>query len=91
MGSLTDETLIIGGIEALDEDGLGFWHEDQVQGGLNPEDEFLGGDDVKGAELQGNSIILVVAGAQAGGIELAVEDAFSFVEVEGGGLLAVCQ
>jgi hypothetical protein len=48
MDSLMDETLIIGGIEALDEDGLGFWNEDQVQVGLNLEDEFLGGMMLKG-------------------------------------------
>jgi hypothetical protein len=31
MDSLGDEAFIIGGVEALDEDGLSYWHEDQVE------------------------------------------------------------
>ncbi len=32
------EKLIVFGVEALYEDGLGFWHEDQVKRGLNLKD-----------------------------------------------------
>jgi hypothetical protein len=53
MDSSRDEAHII---EALGEDGLGLWHEDQ--GSLKPEDEFLVGDDVKGAEFHGSCVEL---------------------------------
>ncbi len=39
--SLGDEAFIIGGIEALDEDGLGCRIEKQVKRGLNSEHRFL--------------------------------------------------
>ncbi len=34
---------------------------------------------------------MVVEGSQAGGIELAMEDSFSFAEVEGGSLLGAVE
>jgi hypothetical protein len=91
MYSLGNEGFVIGGVEALDEDGLGYWHKDQVEGGLNLEDKFLRGVNVKGAELQGSSIVLVPEGTKTGGVEFAVQDVFSFAEVKGGSFLAASQ
>jgi hypothetical protein len=47
MDSFEDKVLVIGGVEALDEDGVGFQHEDQLEVGLNPKDQLLEGDDVE--------------------------------------------
>ncbi len=49
--SFGNEFLVVGGVEALDEDGVGFWHEDQVEGGLDLENEFFLWDDVERAEF----------------------------------------
>jgi hypothetical protein len=49
------------------------------------------GNDFEGTEFQGRSIVLVVQGAQAGGVEFFVQDAFLSAEVQGGGLLAAGQ
>jgi hypothetical protein len=48
-------------------------------------------NDVEGAEFQGSSVILVVEGPKAGGVEFPVQDAFLFAEVQGGGLLVARQ
>ncbi len=49
--SLRDETFIAGSVEALDEDGLSFWHEDQVMEGLDFKSKFLIWNDVEWAEF----------------------------------------
>jgi hypothetical protein len=59
--------LAVGGVQALDEDGVGF-SEDQVQGGLDLENKFFQGDDVEGAEFQGSRVVLVVEDTQAGDV-----------------------
>ncbi len=38
--------------------------------------------------MQDCRVVLVVKGSQAGGIEVEMEDALAFAEVEGGGLLS---
>jgi len=55
-------------MEELNEDGVGFGYEDQIESGLDLEDKFLLGDDVEGAKFQGCEVVLVVEGSQAGGI-----------------------
>jgi hypothetical protein len=59
MDSFEDKALVIGGVEALDEDGVGVQHEDQLEVGLNPKDQFLEGDDVERTTFYVWDVILV--------------------------------
>ncbi len=61
--SLGDELLAAGRVEALNKDGVSFQHENQVEGGLDPEDKFFLRDDVEGAEFQSRQVVLVVEGS----------------------------
>jgi hypothetical protein len=89
--SLGDETFVTGGVEALDEDGLGCKIEKQVKLGLNLEHKFLVGNDVVWAQFQSSHVILGAEGTQTGGLEFILQNAFLLTEVEGGGLLAAGQ
>jgi hypothetical protein len=46
--SFGNEFLVVGRVEILDEDGVGFWHEEQVQSGLDLENQLFLRDDVEG-------------------------------------------
>jgi hypothetical protein len=68
-------------VQALDVTGDRLGQGDQVLVRVDQKDDFFLGHDGEGAELHDVIDVLIIEGAEAGGIKVAVEDAVSLAQI----------